>query len=42
MKKKKLLDPNMGVDPMLIMFGQMALAKAMKEKKDAQSSHQGR
>lgn len=40
--KKKVITPDMGVDPILIMFGQMALAKAMKEKKDAKSSHQGR
>lgn len=31
--KKKVITPDMGVDPILIMFGQMALAKAMKEKK---------
>lgn len=40
--KKKVITTDMGVDPILIMFGQMALAKAMKERKDAQSSHQGR
>lgn len=40
--KKKVITPDLGVDPILIMFGQMALAKAMKEKKDAESSHQGR
>lgn len=40
--KKKAITPDMGVDPILIMFGQMALAKAMKEKKDAKSSRQGR
>ena len=40
--KKKVITPDMGVDPILIMFGQMALAKAIKEKKNAESSHQGR
>lgn len=39
--KKKAITSDMGVDPILIMFGQMALAKAMKEKKDAKSSRQG-
>ena len=39
--KKKAITPDMGVDPILIMFGQMALAKAIKEKKNAKSSHQG-
>lgn len=40
--KKKVITSDMGVDPILIMFGQMALAKAIKEKKNAESSHQGR
>lgn len=40
--KKKAIAPDMGVDPILIMFGQMALAKAMKEKKDAESGRKGR
>lgn len=39
--KKKAITPDLGVDPILIMFGQMALAKAIKEK-NAKSSHQGR
>ena len=39
--KKKAITPDMVVDPILIMFGQMVLAKAIKEKKNAKSSHQG-
>lgn len=40
--KKKVITPDLGVDPILIMFGQMALAKAIKEKKNAESSLQSR
>ena len=39
--KKKLITPDMGVDPILIMFGQMALAKAMKERKSEKASKIG-